>query len=88
MSLVGGMRPADVSLVELAAPGWFAAEGWSLTPETAGMARLMGRGPHLDPISAFVARRAGAARVSVGGRDLGAAGDPRCVSRSRSMGAT
>ena len=76
MSLVGGMRPADVSLVELAAPGWFAAEGWSLTPETAGMARLMGRGPHLDPISAFVARRAGAARVLVGGRNLGAAGDP------------
>lgn len=76
MSLFGGMRPADVSIVELARPGWFAAEGWSLTPETAGMARVMGRGPHLRPISAFVARRPEAVRVVVGGRNLGAAGDP------------
>lgn len=76
MSLFGGMRPADVSLVELTRPGWFAAEGWNLTPETAGMARLMGRAPHLGPISAFVARRAEATRVVVGGRNLGAAADP------------
>lgn len=76
LSLFGGMRPADVSLVRMTAPGWFAAEGWSLTPETAGMARLMGRGPHLGPISAFVRRRADAATVLIGGRNLGAAGDP------------
>ena len=34
-------------------------EGWSLTPETSGMAGLMGRGPHLAPITAMVRRRAG-----------------------------
>jgi len=35
----------------------------------------MGRGPHLEPITAFVARRPGPALVVVGGRNLGAAGD-------------
>lgn len=76
LSMFGGMRPEDVSLIRMPAPGWFAGEGWSLTPETAGMARLMGRGPHLDPISAFVRRRGDAALAVVGGRNLGAAGDP------------
>ena len=43
MSMLGGMRPADVQWYRLGEPGWFATEGWSLTPETAGMARLMGQ---------------------------------------------
>ena len=76
MSLLGGMRPSEVELYRLGQPGWFAAEGWSLTPETAGMARLMGRGPHLGPIGAFVRRRDEAVTALVGGRNLGAAGDP------------
>ena len=76
LSMLGGMRPADVDLYRLTEPGWFATEGWSLTPETAGMARLMGRGPHLAPISAFARRRDEAATIVVGGRNLGAAGDP------------
>ncbi|MBP7779260.1 MAG: DUF2723 domain-containing protein [Acidobacteria bacterium] len=76
LSRLGGMRPEDVSLYRLAAPGWFAAEGWSLTPETAGMARLMGRGPHLEPVNAFIRRRPEAALVVIGGRNLGAADDP------------
>jgi hypothetical protein len=79
LSLVGGMRPADVQWYRLGDPGWFATEGWSLTPETAGMARLMGRGPHLGPIHAFVRRRAEPARVLVGGRHLGAEGDPAAI---------
>ncbi len=76
MSMLGGMRPGDVTLVRLGEPGWFASEGWSLTPETAGMARLMGRGPHLGPITAFVRRRDEAAALVIGGRNLGASGDP------------
>ena len=75
MSMLGGMRPADVAFYRLAEPGWFASEGWSLTPETAGMARLMGRGPQVGPVSVFVRRRSEAATVVVGGRHLGAAGD-------------
>ena len=74
MSMLGGMRPADVLWYRLAEPGWFATEGWSLTPETAGMARLMGKGPHLAPIHAYVRRRPEASRVLVGGRNLGAEG--------------
>ncbi|MDP3716471.1 MAG: DUF2723 domain-containing protein [Acidobacteriota bacterium] len=72
----GGMRPSAVRWYRLPPPGWFAEEGWSLTPETSGMAGLMGRGPHLGPIVARVRRRAGATAVMVGGRNLGAPGDP------------
>jgi hypothetical protein len=72
----GGMRPSAVRWHRLPAPGWFAEQGWSLTPETAGMAGLMGQGPHLGPITAMVRRRPGAARVMVGGRNLAAPTDP------------
>ncbi len=64
------MRPSAVRWYRMPAPGWFAEEGWSLTPEAAGMSRLMGRGPHLEPIVAMVRRRPGAARVLIGGRNL------------------
>lgn len=83
LSTIGGMRPADVTWYRMAAPGWFATEGWSLTPETAGMARLMGRGPALAPVTAWVRRRPDAARVLVGGRNLGAATDPTATFRMR-----
>ena len=72
----GGMRPSAVDWYRLPVPGWFAEEGWSLTPETSGMAGLMGRGPHLAPITAMVHRRAGAARLLIGGRNLAAPNDP------------
>lgn len=71
VSMLGGMRPADVALIRMPVPGWFAAEGWSLTPEVAGVSRLMGRGPHLGPIEAFVRRRSEAVTVLIGGRNLG-----------------
>jgi hypothetical protein len=72
----GGMRPSAVRWYRIPSPGWFAEEGWSLTPETAGIAELMGRRPHLGPITARVRRRDGAARVLVGGRNLAGANDP------------
>jgi hypothetical protein len=72
----GGMRPAGVRWYRLPLPGWFVEEGWSLTPETAGMAQLMGRSPHLGPITAMVRRRDSAARVLVGGRNLAGPNDP------------
>ena len=72
----GGMRPSAVRWYRMPAPGWFAEEGWSLTPETSGMSALMGRGPHLGAISAHVRRRPGAARVMVGGRNLAGPTDP------------
>jgi len=72
----GGMRPSAVRWHRMPAPGWFAEEGWSLTPEAAGMSRLMGRGPHIGPITAMVRRRPGAARVVIGGRNLAGPTDP------------
>jgi hypothetical protein len=65
------MRPRAVQWYRLPPPGWFAEEGWALTPETAGVARLMGRGPSIGPITAGVRRRSEAVRVLVGGRHLG-----------------
>jgi hypothetical protein len=72
----GGMRPAALDWVRITRPGWFAEEGWALTPETAGMARLMGRGPHLGPITARVRRDPAARRALVGGRNLARPSDP------------
>jgi hypothetical protein len=71
----GGMRPSAVRWYRMPAPGWFATEGWALTPETSGMAGLMGRGPHVAPINAMVHRRAGATRVLIGGRNLAGPND-------------
>jgi hypothetical protein len=76
LSNLGGMRPAAVRWYRLAPPGWFAGEGWALTPEIAGISNLIGRGPSHGPISAWVRRRAEPVRVLVGGRHLGPAGDP------------
>ncbi|MCC7123976.1 MAG: DUF2723 domain-containing protein [Acidobacteria bacterium] len=72
----GGMRPAAVDWVRMTPPRWFAEEGWSLTPETAGMAALMGRAPHLGPITARVRRDPQAVRILVGGRSLAGPHDP------------
>lgn len=72
----GGMRPSAATWYRLSPPGWFAEEGWSLTPETSGMSALIGRAPHLGPISAYIRRRPGAATVMVGGRNLAGPNDP------------
>ena len=72
----GGMRPSAVRWIRMPVPGWFVEEGWSLTPETSGMAGLMGRGPHLAPITGMIRRRSGAARMLIGGRNLAGPNDP------------
>jgi len=76
LSQIGGMRPSAVQWYRLSPPGWFVEEGWALTPETAGIARAIERGPHIGPIVAWVRRRPEAARMLIGGRHLGAPSDP------------
>ena len=76
LSDLGGMRPRAVHWYRMPPPGWFAEEGWALTPETAGIARLMGRGPSMGPITAGVRRRPEAVHVLIGGRHLGGVNDP------------
>jgi hypothetical protein len=73
---LSGTRPTGADWYRIAAPGWFAGEGWSLTPETGGLARASGAGPDHRPIEAWVRRRAGPLHLVVGGRHLGEAGDP------------
>jgi len=66
----GGLRPGAVTWVRLEPPRWFAEEGWALTPETAGVAALMGRGPHVGGVTARVRRDRSPMRVLIGGRNL------------------
>jgi transmembrane protein TMEM260 (protein O-mannosyltransferase) len=76
LSQIGGMRPSAVEWYRLSPPGWFADEGWALTPETAGIARVTQRGPSVGPITAWVRRRPEAMRLLIGGRHLGPPTDP------------
>ena len=72
---LSGTRPLGVDWYRLRPPGWFAAEGWSLTPEVGGMTRVAGTGPDRRPIEAYVRRRADPVHMVVGGRHLGAITD-------------
>ena len=74
--LLAGTRPSIADWHELQVPGWFATEGWSLTPELAGVANRDRRGPALGGISAWVRRRDTPVTVLVGGRNLGRVDEP------------
>ncbi len=73
---LAGIRPDEIDWIEMRDPGWFAAEGWDLTPETAGVTRLDQRSLDHGPITAWVKRRDGPAAMMIGGRHLGPPGDP------------
>ena len=73
---LGGSRPLGADWYRISPPGWFAGEGWSLTPETGGLASATGVGPDARPIEAWVRRRPGPFHLVVGGRHLGEPGDP------------
>src|SRR5688572_2614029 len=73
---LSGARPTGTDWYRIAPPGWFAEEGWSLTPETGGLARAAAAGPDHRPIVAWVRRRPGPLHLMVGGRHLGEQGDP------------
>jgi hypothetical protein len=72
---LSGTRPAAVDWYRLRPPGWFLAEGWSLTPETGGLAQATGKSPDRQPALGYVRRQSGPMHAVVGGRHLGTAGD-------------
>jgi hypothetical protein len=74
--LVSGIRPTSVDWIEVADPGWFLAEGWALTPETAGVADAAGRNPTREPIEGYLRRRPDPVALMVGGRNFGPSGQP------------
>ena len=61
---MGGSRPLGADWYRLSPPGWFAGEGWSLTPETGGVARATGRGAALALDLAGVLAGGGASLAS------------------------
>jgi hypothetical protein len=71
-----GSRPLGVDWYRITPPGWFAGEGWSLTPETGGLARATATGLAQRPIDAYVRRRPGPAVMMLGGFHLGPDSDP------------
>jgi hypothetical protein len=73
---LGGIRPDRLDWVVINEPGWFAGEGWQLTPETAGVAKADGAGLGRGPISAWLKRRDGEVVLLVGGRHLGKGAGP------------
>jgi hypothetical protein len=77
--VLGGTRPTAVDWYRLDPPGWFASEGWSLTPEVGGITRLDGTGPDRRPIEAYVQRRSEPMHLVIGGRHLGAPTDDAVV---------
>jgi hypothetical protein len=72
---LSGTRPLGVDWYRFHQPGWFAGEGWSLTPELGGMTRLAGNGVDRRPIDAYILRRPDAMVAIVGARHLGALHD-------------
>jgi len=73
---LGGIRPDQLQWVVIRQPGWFAEEGWHLTPETAGIARADRRGLEYGPLVAWVKRRATTTTMMIGGRHLGVGAGP------------
>lgn len=63
----GGTRPMSVDRYRLQAPGWLAGEGWSLTPETGGLAYANRKGLDSGPIEAYVLRRREPMHAVIGG---------------------
>jgi hypothetical protein len=68
--LVGGVRPSAMDWYTLDNPGWYLGEGWALTPEAAGVAGEDHRGPGIAPIRGWIRRRAEAAVLMIGGRNM------------------
>lgn len=73
---VGGTRPGNSDLYAMVPPGWMLDRGWALSAEIAGVTARDGLGPHRKPSAAWVRTREDAATLLIGGRHLGAAGDP------------
>jgi hypothetical protein len=69
-ALVGGVRPDVMDWYRLREPAWYLGEGWSLTPETAGVAQEDGRGPGRGGIQGWIRRRHEASTLAIGGRHL------------------
>lgn len=76
---LNGTRPTAVDLVRITSPRWLVGEGWSLTPETGGLARQSGRGLERRPIEGYIRRGAEPLFMLIGGRHLGTPQDGAAI---------
>ena len=74
--LLGGARPGAVTRILFAPPGWMLDRGWAISAENAGITEKEGYGPYRKPSVAWVRGRTDATTLLIGGRHLGAEGDP------------
>jgi hypothetical protein len=71
--LVSGARPDEMDWYRVDRPEWYVGAGWSLTPESAGVAEADGRGLAYGPITGWVQggmNAIGANAMMIGGRNL------------------
>jgi hypothetical protein len=66
--LVSGARPNEMDWYRVDRPEWYVGEGWSLTPEAAGVADADHRGVAYGPIPGWMDRRV--TTMLVGGRNF------------------
>jgi hypothetical protein len=68
--LLSGVRPNEMDWYRVDRPEWFVGEGWSLTPEAAGVATADGRDLSAGPIEGWVSRDALNGVAMIGGRNF------------------
>jgi hypothetical protein len=69
-ALIGGVRPSEMDWYELDSPAWYLGEGWALSPETAGVAAMSGRGPGSGGSHGWIRRTPVPVTLMLGGRLL------------------
>lgn len=67
-AVLGGMRPHAYHWYDVSRPQWVLRDGWSLTPELAGLTAAAGQGLPTGMATAIVRGRTGGATLVVGGR--------------------
>jgi hypothetical protein len=68
--LVGGVRPDEMDWYVIDPPAWYLGEGWSLTPETAGLAVATRKGPASGGSQGWLRRSPLPLTLMIGGRLL------------------
>jgi hypothetical protein len=68
--LLSGVRPNEMNWYRVERPEWYVGEGWSLTPEAAGVADADAHGPDRGPIPAWVNRSTFGGALMIGGRSF------------------
>jgi hypothetical protein len=70
-TLLSGARPSEMDWYRVDQPDWYVGEGWSLTPEAAGVAERDRKGLQYGPITAWVKVQDGTPMtLLLGGRNL------------------